>query len=281
MKALIVYKDDIPDVDLIKKHFSDVKSCSLKKDGLASYVPKNDVRTAIDGFEFLKHIPDILSFDSIVFSDEILPKEVASLFANYYRLGIIAHTFDFETNKNVVAFVHSWGNLGMRISSKTVPTVFIMEKTQSNYAQSIEKIIDFPEDDGCTLLTVSEKPKSEIETAKLVVGVGLGVSKEMLPNVISFAKNIGAAVVCTRPVANLGLFEASQVVGDTGIKINPDVYIAFGISGAIQHMSGINAKKIIAVNSDKNAPIFSKADIKINERIEEVIQGLLAWSKSL
>ena len=281
MKALIVYKDDIPDVDLIKKHFSDVKTCSLKKDGLASYVPKNDVRTATDGFEFLKHIPDILSFDFIVFSDEILPKEVASLFANYYRLGIIAHTFDFKTNKNVVAFVHSWGNLGMRISSKTVPTVFIMEKTQSKYAQSIEKIIDFPEDDGCTLLTVSEKPKSEIETAKLVVGVGLGVSKEMLPNVISFAKNIGAAVVCTRPVANLGLFEASQVVGDTGIKINPDVYIAFGISGAIQHMSGINAKKIIAVNSDKNAPIFSKADIKINERIEEVIQGLLAWSKSL
>lgn len=281
MKALIVYKDEIPDVDLIKKHFSDVKSCLLKKDGLASYVPKNDVRTAIDGFEFLKHIPDILSFDSIVFSDEILPKEVASLFANYYRLGIIAHTFDFETDKNVVAFVHNWGNLGMRISSKTVPTVFIMEKIQSNYAQSIEKIIDFPEDDRCALLTVSEKPKSEIETAKLVVGIGLGVSKEMLPNVISFAKNVGAAVVCTRPVANLGLFEASQVVGDTGIKINPDVYIAFGISGAIQHMSGINAKKIIAVNSDKNAPIFSKADIKINERIEEVIQGLLAWSKSL
>lgn len=281
MKALIVYKDDIPDVDLIKKHFSDVKTCSLKKDGLASYVPKNDVRTATDGVEFLKHIPDILSFDSIVFSDEILPKEVASLFANYYKLGIIAHTFDFETNKNVVALVHSWGNLGMRISSKTVPTVFIMEKIQSNYDQSIEKIIDFPEDDRCTLLTVSEKPKSEIETAKLIVGIGLGVSKEMLPNVISFAKNIGAAVVCTRPVANLGLFEASQVVGDTGIKINPDVYIAFGISGAIQHMSGINAKKIIAVNSDKNAPIFAKADIKINERIEDVIQGLLAWSKSL
>ncbi len=281
MKALIVYKDDIPDVDLIKKHFSDVKTCSLKKDGLASYVPKNDVRTATDGVEFLKHIPDILSFDSIVFSDEILPKEVASLFANYYKLGIIAHTFDFETNKNVVALVHSWGNLGMRISSKTVPTVFIMEKIQSNYDQSIEKIIDFPEDDRCTLLTVSEKPKSEIETAKLIVGIGLGVSKEMLPNVISFAKNIEAAVVCTRPVANLGLFEASQVVGDTGIKINPDVYIAFGISGAIQHMSGINAKKIIAVNSDKNAPIFAKADIKINERIEDVIQGLLAWSKSL
>jgi len=67
----------------------------------------------------------------------------------------------------------------------------------------------------------------------------------MFSSVISFAKNIGAAVVCTRPVANLGLFEASQVVGDTGIKINPDVYIAFGISGSIQHMSGVNAKKLL------------------------------------
>lgn len=280
MKALIVYKDCIPDIDVIKNRFSEVKTCSLKKDGLASYIPKSAVTTAVDGLEFLKHIPNILSFDSIIFSDEALLKEVASFCANYYKLGIIAHTFDFETNANVIALVHSWDNLGMRIASRTVPAVFIMEKTQKRYIQEVEEKIDFPGSDRCTLLNVREKSKSEIETAKLVVGVGLGVSKEMFSSVISFAKNIGAAVVCTRPVANLGLFDANQVVGDTGIKINPDVYIAFGISGSIQHMSGVNAKKIIAVNSDKNAQIFSKADIKINERIEDVIQGLLEWSKS-
>ena len=66
-------------------------------------------------------------------------------------------------------------------------------------------------------------------------------------------------------------------VGQTGRAIHPDVYIAFGISGAIQHLAGIkNARKIIAVNTDKDAPIFRYADYGVVTDVNRVIERMLS-----
>ncbi len=116
--------------------------------------------------------------------------------------------------------------------------------------------------------------------SKVVVGVGRGVKESLIPKIKEFASSIGAEICCTRPVGDRGLIDANRIVGDTGLSINPELYIAFGISGAIQHIDAVHAKHIIAFNADPNAPIFSKADLSINQKIENVIEDLLSWAKN-
>lgn len=98
--------------------------------------------------------------------------------------------------------------------------------------------------------------------SRIVVGIGRGVkSRAAVDAITGWAKKVGAAVAGSRAAVECGLVDASQQVGQTGQTISPDLYIAIGISGQIQHTAAITgAKKIIAVNPDRNAPIFSVAD---------------------
>lgn len=98
--------------------------------------------------------------------------------------------------------------------------------------------------------------------SRIVVGIGRGVkSRAAVDAITGWAKKVGAAVAGSRAAVECGLVDASQQVGQTGQTISPDLYIAIGISGQIQHTAAITGtKKIIAVNPDRNAPIFSVAD---------------------
>lgn len=112
--------------------------------------------------------------------------------------------------------------------------------------------------------------------SRIVVGIGRGVkSREAVDAVTVWAKKVGAAVAGSRAAVECGLVDASQQVGQTGQTISPDLYIAIGISGQIQHTAAITgAKKIIAVNPDRNAPIFSVADYGWVATAEEALPVL-------
>ncbi|MEO0116941.1 MAG: electron transfer flavoprotein subunit alpha/FixB family protein [candidate division WOR-3 bacterium] len=101
----------------------------------------------------------------------------------------------------------------------------------------------------------------DITKANIVVGVGRGIkSKDNLPLVEEFAKEIGAVIGCSRPIIDFGWLPKERLIGSSGKTIKPKVYIALGISGAFQHVSGMkDAETIIAVNKDPEAPIFSVA----------------------
>ena len=78
------------------------------------------------------------------------------------------------------------------------------------------------------------------------------------------AKELGAATACSKPVSDAGWRPHHEHVGQTGLKISPNIYIAIGISGAIQHLAGVNSSKIIVViNNDADAPFFKHADYGI------------------
>jgi len=78
------------------------------------------------------------------------------------------------------------------------------------------------------------------------------------------ASALGAATACSRPVADIGWRPHHEHVGQTGVAIRPNLYIAAGISGAIQHLAGVNGSKVIVViNSDPEAPFFKAADYGI------------------
>jgi len=101
--------------------------------------------------------------------------------------------------------------------------------------------------------------------AELVVSAGRGMKgPENWGMVEDLANAIGATTACSRPVADMHWRPHHEHVGQTGVAIRPNLYIAIGISGAIQHLAGVNGSKtIVVINSDKEAPFFKSADYGI------------------
>ena len=105
----------------------------------------------------------------------------------------------------------------------------------------------------------------DITEARIIVSGGLGMQDPANFKLLDeLAKVLGAAVAASRPVVDNGWQDYAHQVGQTGRTVSPDLYIACGISGAVQHLAGMSSSRcIVAINSDPNAPIFSLADYGI------------------
>jgi electron transfer flavoprotein alpha subunit len=101
--------------------------------------------------------------------------------------------------------------------------------------------------------------------AELVVSAGRGLKgPENWKIIEDLATELGATTACSRPVADMHWRPHHEHVGQTGVAIRPNLYIAIGISGAIQHLAGVNGSKtIVVINNDKEAPFFKSADYGI------------------
>ena len=125
--------------------------------------------------------------------------------------------------------------------------------------------------------------QTPLPEAELVVSAGRGLKgPENWGIVEDLAKALGATTACSRPVSDIGWRPHHEHVGQTGITIRPNLYIAAGISGAIQHLAGVNQSKVIVViNTDPEAPFFKAADYGIVGDAFEVIPRLTAAVKAL
>jgi electron transfer flavoprotein alpha subunit len=118
--------------------------------------------------------------------------------------------------------------------------------------------------------------KLSLAQARVVVGGGRGVgSAEGFAALEELASLLGGTVGCSRAVTSLGWRPHSDQVGQTGTRIAPDLYIACGISGAIQHMVGCRAAKhILAINSDPEAPIVAQADYAVIGDVKQIVPAV-------
>ena len=136
-----------------------------------------------------------------------------------------------------------------------------------------------------TLTSVSidtAKGKIPLPEAELVISAGRGMKAPEHWNLIEeLAETLDAGTACSKPVSDMGWRPHSEHVGQTGIAINPQLYIAIGISGAIQHLAGVNASKnIVVINKDPEAPFFKAADYGIVGDAFEVVPKLTAALKA-
>jgi len=125
--------------------------------------------------------------------------------------------------------------------------------------------------------------KISLAQARVVVGGGRGVgSAEGFQALEELASLLGGAVGCSRVVTSLGWRPHADQVGQTGMRIAPDLYIACGISGAIQHMVGCRAAKhILAINTDKDAPIVAQADYAVIGDVKAVVTAVTSEIRRL
>jgi electron transfer flavoprotein alpha subunit len=125
------------------------------------------------------------------------------------------------------------------------------------------------------------KNEAELENSEVIIGAGRGVnSKESLDLLFELADALGGTVAASRPLVDANWLEYDRQIGQTGKTVSPRLYIACGISGAIQHMAGVGgAETIVAINSDPDAPIFNFADYAIVGEVSEILPEILSQIK--
>ena len=123
----------------------------------------------------------------------------------------------------------------------------------------------------------------DITEARIIVSGGLGMQDPANFKLLDeLAGGLGAAVAASRPVVDNGWREYTHQVGQTGRTVSPDLYIACGISGAVQHLAGMSSSRcIVAINSDPHAPIFSVADYGIVGDVLKIVPLLTQEFKNI
>ena len=161
----------------------------------------------------------------------------------------------------------------------------ILAISENGSSASIEKLPVPPGVRFAEKITGTQRAEGDIllEEADIVVSGGRGLKGPENWGIIEdLAKALGAATGCSKPVSDMGWRPHHEHVGQTGVKVSPNLYIAVGISGAIQHLAGVNSSKVlVAINKDPEAPFFKAADYGIVGDAFEVLPKLTKKINSL
>lgn len=163
----------------------------------------------------------------------------------------------------------------------------VMKKLERDEALSGEIIkmnVEFTEEDmNVQVLEYIKETakKANLEDAKIIVAAGRGVGEENIGLLKELAEVLGGEIAGSRAAVDAGWLEKDRQIGQTGKTVRPTLYIACGISGAIQHVAGMEESEyIVAINKNATAPIFEVADLGIVGDVKQVVTSLIANLKS-
>jgi len=256
---------------------------------LNKFIPEDFAEIISD--EISRHKPKIVLFLGTIFGRSLAPRVSTRV-----KTGITADCTDLQIDNkgNLLQIRPTYGG---RILATIItpfncpqmasvrPNVFIENKTPLKV-----KDVDFTVKEMDTISNISLKGlkkvfkviksddelETPLEEAKVIFCAGLGVgSKEGFELLRGFARENGAVIAATREVVDHGWADFSKQIGQTGTTVIPELYVGFGVSGAIHHIIGMrNSRKIIAINKDPRSPIFKIADYCIIADLFDVIGKL-------
>lgn len=219
--------------------------------------------------------------DYIIFSHDLVAKAVAPRLSVRLKAGLVSGAVEVPNGNTVKVNVFSgkaFGQVTVNSAKKIISLLpNSIQPVKSGAACAVE---GFDAGAATAAIKVIETKKPEgsipLPEAELVVSAGRGMKgPENWGMVEDLANALGAATACSRPVADIGWRPHHEHVGQTGVAIRPNLYIAAGISGAIQHLAGVNGSKVIVViNTDAEAPFFKAADYGVIGDAFEVLPKL-------
>ncbi len=254
----------------------------------------NDILDHFDAQVFTKAIAQAVDSTGarvIVFSNNIDGKAIAPRLAARLKAGLVAGaislpdtTNGFVVKKNVFsgkAFANISLNSDIKIISLNTNSYPVTTTEGAAEVVVFNASVDTPK----VKVTAVNKVTGDIplSEAEIVVSGGRGLKgPENWGMIEELAKLLGAATACSRAVADVHWRPHHEHVGQTGLAIAPNLYIAIGISGAIQHLAGVNRSKVIVViNKDPEAPFFKAADYGIVGDAFEVVPKMIEDVKKL
>ena len=232
--------------------------------------------------DLISKVAEQHGINTIVFSHDHVSKAVAPMLSTRLSAGLVPGAISLpDSNGHIDVNVFSGkaiAKVAINSDKKIIsllPNSIPLEKNETTCVVE-ELSLDICEAKIKLLSKKELEGDIPLPEAELVVSAGRGLKgPENWGMVEDLAKTMGAATACSRPVSDIGWRPHHEHVGQTGIAIRPNLYIAAGISGAIQHLAGVNGSKVIVViNTDPEAPFFKAADYGIIGDAFEVLPKL-------
>lgn len=239
----------------------------------------------------LKHTADI-DADILFFPGTAMGKDLAPHISAKLNCGLVSDciALEYQNNEIIATRPIFAGKALLEVKVTSSKKIFVLRPN----VFKLKKISDFKADVNiinvenpnlsCRVVDIKKSDgKLDVSEADIIVSGGRGMKgPENFHLIEKLAEVLGGAVGASRAVVDAGWRPHSEQVGQTGKTVSPTLYIALGISGAIQHLAGMRSSKyIVAVNKDKDAPIFQIADYGIVADVMEIVPAMIEEIKKI
>ena len=225
---------------------------------------------------------------TIIMSNTNMGKSIAPLLASTLDAGLITNAIDYPSNyESLTIKCKAFSSKAYaQYQSKYLKNIISIVPNsigEVNEKEGQGEVIEINSESHIqnNKLTIQSRHKLSgkisLGDANIVVSAGRGLKSSENWNMIEeLADILGAGTACSKPVSDMGWRPHSEHVGQTGLAINPELYIAIGISGAIQHLAGVSSSKnIVVINTDPDAPFFKSANYGIVGDAFDVVPKLI------
>jgi electron transfer flavoprotein alpha subunit len=265
---------------------------TVKRGAQKVYVVEDETRALFDLERHLADVKNVLAMsgaDAFLASHTINARDLAAALGADTGAGIIADALELSVDGDKLKGVRGIysGNVLVDVTVDGAPQIATLRPRAFAPAEKVEganaevSLMDPADvDSPYEVLGVQRAEKGEVSLteASIIVSGGRGVAKDPelgFDLIRELAGLLGAAVGASRAAVDAGFISYDHQVGQTGKVVRPDLYIACGISGAVQHLAGMGSSKIIvAVNKDEEAPIFSVANYGIVGDLFQVVPAI-------